>query len=151
MSGRAPIKIFEYNRDGKHIRTFQNMSLCRSFHFSDIDGKIPILRFKRVGIEYGLTKDENYLVKERLGKQRIKYLRRLHESEYCTDLITRRHRIIQVFNLEGVLLLEARNATILNKLVCIPQGTISQQLSRGLQIVPRGEFIFKYKEEEVEL
>ena len=60
MSGRIPIKIFEYNRDGKHIRTFQNMSLCRSFHFSDIDGKMPILRFKRVGIEYGLTKDENY-------------------------------------------------------------------------------------------
>ena len=64
MSGKIPIKIFEYNRDRKHIRTFQNMSLCRSFHFSDIDGKIPILRFKRVDIEYGLTKDENYLVKE---------------------------------------------------------------------------------------
>ncbi len=33
----------------------------------------------------------------------------------------------------------------------MPQGTISQQLSRGLQSVPKGEFIFKYKEEEIEL
>ena len=127
------------------------MTLCRDFHFSDIDGKIPILRFKRVGIDYGLTKEGNYLVKERLGKQRLKYIRRLHESEYCTDLITKRHKIIQIFNLEGILLLEARNLNVLVKLTNIPQGTISQQLSRGLQSVPRGEFIFKYKEEEIEL
>ena len=151
MAGRVPIKVFEYNRNGEHIRTFQNMSLCRDFHFSDIDGKVPILRLKKVGIEYGLTKDKNYLVKERLGKQRMKYLRRLHESEYCTDLITRRHRIIQVFNLEGVLLIEARNLNVLVKLTNIPQTTISQQLSQGLQSVPKGEFIFKYKEEEIEL
>ena len=148
MSGRIPIKIFEYNRDGKHIRTFQNMSLCRSFHFSDIDGKVPILRFKRVGIEYGLTKDENYLVKERLGKQRIKYLRRLHESEYCTDLITRRHRIIQVFNLEGVLLLEARNINALVKLTNISQTTVWQRLKEGSKQIPKGELDFRYKEVE---
>ena len=151
MSGRIPIKIFEYNRDGKHIRTFQNMSLCRSFHFADIDGKRPILRFKKVGIEYGLTKDGNYLVKERLGRARLKYLRRLHESEYCTDLIIKRHKIIQVFNLEGILLLEARNLNVLVKLTNIPQGTISQQLNHGVQSVPKGEFLFRYKEEVVEL
>ena len=150
MAGKAPIKIFEYDRDGKYIRTFQNMTLCRDFHFSDIDGKMPILRFKKVNINYGLTKEGNYLVKERLGRQRLKYIRRLHESEYCTDLIAKKHKIIQVFNLEGVLLLEARNATILNKLVCIPQGTISQQLSRSVQH-PKGEFLIKYKEEEVDL
>ena len=150
MSGKAPIKIFEYDRDGKYIRTFRNMSLCRDFHFADIDGKIPILRFKRISIEYGLTKDGNYLVKERLGRQRVKYLRRLHESEYCTDLITRRHRIIQVFNLEGVLLIEARNLNVLVKLTNIPQGTISKQLSRSVQH-PKGEFLIKYKEEEVDL
>ena len=54
------------------------MTLCRDFHFSDIDGKIPILRFKKVDIDYGLTKEGNYLVKERLGRQRLKYIRRLH-------------------------------------------------------------------------
>ena len=151
MSGKAPIKIFEYDRDGKYIRTFQNMTLCRDFHFSDIDGKIPILRFKRVGIDYGLTKEGNYLVKERLGRQRLKYLKRLHESEYCTDLITKRHKIIQVFNLEGVLLLEARNLIVLTKLINILHGTISQQLNHGVQSVPKGEFLFRYKEEEVEL
>lgn len=151
MAGRVPIKIFEYNRDGKHIRTFQNMSLCRDFHFSDIDGKIPILRFKRVDINYGLTREGNYLVKERLGRQRIKYIRRLHESEYCTDLIIRKHRIVQVFNLEGVLLLEARNSNVLTKLTSIPQGTISSQLSHGVQGIPKGEFLIKYKEEEVEI
>ena len=151
MSGRAPIKIFEYDRDGKYIRTFQNMTLCRDFHFSDIDGKIPILRFKRVGIDYGLTKEGNYLVKERLGKQRLKYIRRLHESEYCTDLITKRHKIVQMFNLEGVLLLEARNLNVLAKLTNILHGTISQQLNHGVQRVPKGEFLFRYKEEVVEL
>ena len=146
MAGKVPIKIFEYNRDGKHIRTFQNMSLCRNFHFADIDGKIPILRFKKVGIEYGLTKDGNYLVKERLGRARLKYLRRLHESEYCTDLITRRHRIIQVFNLEGVLLLEARNLNIIEKLTKIPRETAWHQLKNNKGYA-KEEFVIKYKEE----
>ena len=50
-----------------------------------------------------------------------------------------------------MLLLEARNLNVLVKLTNIPQGTISQQLSRGLQSVPKGEFIFKYKEEGIEL
>ena len=143
--------MFEYDEKGTHIQTFKNMSLCREHHFPEIKGKIPILRFKRMDVEYGKTIEGNYIVKERLGRAKARILARIDQSIYCTDLITRRHRIIQVFNLEGVLLLEARNLNVLAKLTNILQGTISQQLSRGLQSVPRGEFIFKYKEEEIEL
>ena len=150
MSGRPQIKVFEYDEKGTHIQTFKNMSLCREHHFPEIKGKIPILRFKRMDIEYGKTIEGNYIVKERLGRSRIKLLARIDQSSYCTDLIIKRNRPIQVFNLEGVLLFEARNLNILCKLTNIPQGTISQQLSYGVLGIPKGEFLFKYKEESEE-
>ena len=148
MSGRQEIKVFEYDEKGTHIETFKNMTICRERHFPEIKGKIPILRFKRMGIEYGKTTDGNYVVKERLGRRRARLLARVDQSEYCTDLIIKRIKPIEVFNLEGVLLFEARNLNILCKLTNIPQRTISQQLSKGVKGVPKGEILFKYKEEE---
>lgn len=150
MSGRPQIKVFEYDEKGTHIQTFKNMSLCREHHFPEVKGKIPILRFKRMDIEYGKTVNGNYIVKERLGRARVRLLARIDQSPYCTDLIIKRDRPIQVFNLEGILLFEARNLNILCKLTNIPQGTISQQLSYGVLGVPKGEFLFKYKEESEE-
>ena len=151
MSGRPKIKVFEYDAQGTHIKTFKDMSLCRQQHFSEIKGKIPILRFKRMDIDYGKTPEGTYIVKERLGRSKIRLLARLDQSIYCTDLIIKRNKPIQVFNLEGVLLLEARNLNTLCKLTNIPQGTISQQLSLGVLGTPKGEFLFKYKEEESDL
>ena len=150
MSGRPQIKVFEYDEKGTHIQTFKNMSLCREHHFPEIKGKIPILRFKRMDIEYGKTIEGNYIVKERLGRAKARILARIDQSIYCTDLIIKRNRPIQVFNLEGILLFEARNLNILCKLTSIPQGTISQQLSYGVLGIPKGEFLFKYKEESEE-
>ena len=147
MSGRPQIKVFEYDEKGTHIQTFKNMSLCREHHFPEIKGKMPILRFKRMDIEYGKTIEGNYIVKERLGRSKARTLARIDQSIYCTDLIIKRNRPIQVFNLEGILLLEARNLNILCKLTNLPQGTISQQLSLGVLGTPKGEFLFKYKEE----
>lgn len=147
MSGRPQIKVFEYDEKGTHIQTFKNMSLCREHHFPEIKGKIPILRFKRMDIEYGKTIEGNYIVKERLGRAKARILARIDQSIYCTDLIIKRNRPIQVFNLEGVLLFEARNLNILCKLTNLPQGTISQQLSYGVLGIPKGEFLFKYKKE----
>ena len=150
MAGREQIKVFEYDEKGTHIQTFKNMSICREHHFSDIKGKIPILRFKKMGIEYGKTPEGNYIVKERLGKARIRLLARLDQSIYCTDLIIKRNKPIQVFNLEGILLMEVRNINIISKLTHIPQETVSCQLSKGVLHIPKGEFLFKYKEESEE-
>ena len=100
-----------------------------------------------MNIKYSVLDNGNFLVKERLGRSRIKFLRRLHESDYCTDLINREKRIIQVFNLEGKLLLEARNLNILVKLTNIPRSTISQALRFNYSNL-KSEFSFKYKESE---
>lgn len=147
MSGRAPIKIFEYDEFGAHIATFKNMTICRAHHFPDIKGKVPLLTFKRMGVKYSKTKEGNYLVAQRLGRKRGRLLARIDKSEYCTDLITRENTPIQIFNLEGVLLLECRNLNILEKLIRIPRGTARNQLKRNTSI-HKGEFIIKYKEND---
>lgn len=148
MAGRKPVEIFEYNSEGEFVRKFKTQVECRIFHYAHIEGKIPILRLKRMNIKYSVLDNGNFLVKERLGRSRIKFLRRLHESDYCTDLINREKRIIQVFNLEGKLLLEARNINVLTKLTNISQTTVCQRLKEGSKQIPKGELDFRYKEVE---
>ena len=148
MAGRKPVEIFEYNSEGEFVRKFKTQSECRIFHYAHIEGKVPILRLKRMNIKYSVLDNGNFLVKERLGRSRIKFLRRLHESDYCTDLINREKRIIQVFNLEGKLLLEARNINVLTKLTNISQTTVWQRLKEGSKQIPKGELDFRYKEVE---
>lgn len=148
MAGRKPVEIFEYNSEGEFVRKFKTQVECRIFHYAHIEGKIPILRLKRMNIKYSVLDNGNFLVKERLGRSRIKFLRRLHESDYCTDLINREKRIIQVFNLEGKLLLEARNINVLTKLTNISHTTVCQRLKEGSKQIPKGELDFRYKEVE---
>ena len=44
--GKEKIKIYEYTKEGKYIRMYSDMSECRKLCFSEIKGKVPILRFK---------------------------------------------------------------------------------------------------------
>ena len=118
-AGREKVAIFEYNAEGMYVRKFKSMSECRRCYFSHTKGKIRILRFKKSNIEYGITPEGNFLFKERLGKAKVRLIKRIHTSPYCTDFITKNYKIVQVFNLKGELLLEARNLNILAKLTTI--------------------------------
>ena len=150
--GREKIKIYEYAKEGNYIRMYSDMSECRKLCFSEIKGKVPILRFKNLGIEYGITKNNNFLFKQRVNRDDIVFLNRVIESEYCSKMITRDQKLIQVYNLERILLLEARNINVLSKITNINKSTIYSQLNykpeeKQTRIYPSG-LIFKYKEEE---
>lgn len=153
--GRTPIKIFEYNEKGVFIRKFKTEAECRAFHYPDDIGKRPTRPFERLEIKFGKTPDGNYLFTERIGREKIKLVIRVYNSEYCTDLIKEDKKIIQVFNLENILLLEARNLNTLSKLTGINSSTILTQVkrkpgSKASKIMPNG-LIFKYKQEEIDL
>jgi len=128
MAGKKPKKIFEYTPNGKYVQTFETMSDCRRVHFSHIRGKIPILRLEKLGTKYTILENGNILVKERIGRDKIKFLLRVDKSEYCTNLIETDYNPIEVYNLEGVLLLEARNMNVLTKMTGISGATVSNQL-----------------------
>ena len=146
MSGKTPIEIYEYDEKGQYIRKFNSMSDCRREYFSHIQGKIPILRFEKLGTIFGLTPSGNYLFNFRPGRKIIKNIHKVHTSEFCTDYITNDNKIIQVFNLEGKLLLEARNLNIIEKLTKIPRETARHQLKNNKGYA-KEEFVIKYKEE----
>ena len=150
--GREKIKIYEYTKEGNYIRMYSDMSECRKLCFSEIKGKVPILRFKNLGIKYGFTKDDNFLFKQRVNRDDVVFLNRVIESEYCSNIITKDQKIVQVYNLERILLLEARNINVLSKITNINKSTIYRQLNykpeeKQTRIYPSG-LIFKYKEEK---
>ena len=142
--GRKKVKIYEYNPEGGFIKSYENMSVCREILFSEKRGKYPILRLKIGETEFGKTPSGNYLFKERLGRAAVKMLHKIDKSEYCSDLIRNDSTPIGVYNLEGVLLIMARNINILDKMLNLPKMTAYHQLKRGLKGKTKGEFIFKY-------
>ena len=108
--------------------------------------------FKNLGIEYGFTKDDNFLFKQRVNRDDVIFLNRVIESEYCSNKITKDQKIVQVYNLERILLLEARNINVLSKITNINKSTIYRQLNykpeeKQTRMYPSG-LIFKYKEEK---
>ena len=147
MSGRKPIKVYVYNRVAKRVARFDSIADLRSTYFSDVVGVVPLLKFKKDGIRYDVLPNGNYYfdraVRRKIGGSIIKR----HESPYCTDLVNNTQKIVQVFNLDGKLLLEARNQTALYLLSNIPQATISQQLSKGVKTITTSGLIIKYKDE----
>lgn len=148
MVGRAPIKVFEYDAEGKYVRTFPNMQECRDMYYPNAIGRMPIFKLNRVGIRFDILENGHFLVPIRMSRNKLVQLGRIYRSEYCTELITRQEKIIQVFNLEGTLLLEARNPNVLSKMTGINQATISSALNSSVKGTPKGEFIFRLKENE---
>ena len=147
MSGRKPIKVYVYNKKMERVDKFNSLSDLRTVHYSDIVGKMPLLRFKKDGIRYDVLPNGNYYFDRAVGRKIGRSIIKRHESPYCTDLVNNTQKIVQVFNLDGKLLLEARNQTALYLLSNIPQATISQQLTRGVKIIVNSGLIIKYKDE----
>ncbi len=146
MSGRKPIKVYVYNRVAKRVARFDSIADLRSTYFSDVLGVVPLLKFKKDGIRYDVLPNGNYYFDRAVGRPICINIMRRHESPYCTDLVNNTQKIVQVFNLDGKLLLEARNQTALCLLSSIPQATISNHLTKGSKALPLGGLLIKYKE-----
>ena len=147
MSGRKPIKVYVYDRVAKRVARFDSIADLRSTYFSDVVGVVPLLKFKKDGIRYDVLPNGNYYFDRAVGRPICINIMRRHESPYCTDLVNNTQKIVQVFNLDGKLLLEARNQTALCLLSNIHQATISHHLNKGVKTITTSGLIIKYKDE----
>jgi hypothetical protein len=149
MPGKKPIKVYQYEDTGKYVRNFASLSDCRAVLWPEIKGKKPILVLERLGLRYSKTPTGGYVFEQRVPRDTIQHIRRIENSIYCSKVITDREKIIQVFNLEGTLLLEARNINVLVKMTGVDDVTVLNQLAgKGPMKSKSSGFFYKYKEQQ---
>ena len=149
MSGKKPIKIYQYEGTGKCVRNYASLADCRAVLWPDIKGKKPILVLERLGLRYSRTPTGGYVFEQRVPRDVVQHIKRIENSIYCNKVITAREKVIQVYNLEGTLLLEARNINVLVKMTGVDEVTVLNQLARkGPMRSKSSGFFYKYKEQQ---
>lgn len=152
MGGRVPLKVFTYTSTGEYLQTFDSIQEFRQKYYSNDTGLRPIFRHKELGFEYHFNEKEKIVaVLERIGRDKIKRIVAIHNSEYCKkEDKTNKKPPVQVFNLRGELIAEFKNQRLLTKLMPhISQSTLTHQLTKSKNkfsktYTPVGLF-FKYK------
>lgn len=148
MAGRAPHKVFEYDLEGNYIQSYDNIHLVRAKYYPDDLGTRPIFVKQELGEDYHITAIGTILVKNRIGRDNIKFLLRRVQSEY-SYLSLWEDRPVEVYNIRGEKLAEFPNALVCAKLMpYIDYGTIMRHLRspRKSRYYKGLDLTFKYKE-----
>lgn len=148
--GRPNKEVFEYDFKGKYIRKWDTENEFRRNYYTEDVGRRPIFVDSIKNIEYHITHNSTIAFTERPGRDFIKILLRIHNSDLCNFKNNDgSKRPIQMFNLKDELLAEFSSIVIAEKLTTINRFTIEGQLKRGDKKTKGlvGDYYFEYKKD----
>lgn len=146
--GRAKIKVFEYDLEGKYLRKWDSENDFRNNYYSSDLGKRPIFEKEVNGFKYHITYNDTIALRERPGRDFIKFIIRVDKSKFCNMRNNESsEKPIRMFNLKNELIAEFSSLRLCELLLNIPRATIVSQLSRGLKKTKglTGDYYFEYK------
>lgn len=150
MSGRPKQKRYEYNQEGKFIREYECENDIRKEYYSQDKGKRPLFGTTRTNYKgktysytylYHILKNNNIIVKERIGRIGIKNLLRHINNDFVN--ISNKKKI-NVINLDNEIIASFVNINIASKMTNIPLSTIHSQLTKSKGFSTDRGLIFKY-------
>jgi len=137
-SGREKTKMYQYNSNGKYLRSYESQSEVRQKYFSKDIGKRPLLL---EGYRYGLLPDNTYISNYRIGRDKLLKQEKIRNCPFCHK--DKRSRKFSVYNLIGEKIAEFSSQLVATKLLNIPQTTISYRLNHN-SFSSNDNLIFKY-------
>lgn len=152
MSERPSIKVHMYNGKGAYIQSFESIAEFRKEYFPNDIGKRPILVYKEFDIEYYYNKEFDYIImSSRPGREKIKQIIAVHNSEFCKKQDNNDQKPVQVLNLRGEVIAEFKSQRLLSKLVpnmtTVGYGRALNSKAKRANIT-RSELFFQYKKED---
>lgn len=146
MSGRKPIKVYQYDNNGKFLKVYNSISEVRSEYFSEDIGKRPIFGSKDYNKDYTFLDDNTLIALNRIGRDAVKLLFKIRDSKYIPKRKIKKQEI-ECYNLEGELLCTFTSIFAASVLTNIPMNRIGSQLSySNSNYEQHKELTFKYKE-----
>jgi hypothetical protein len=130
MGGKSKIKLHVYYGDGSYKESFDSISEFRADYYPNDIGKRPILTYNEKGVNYHYSKEGDWFVTDcRPGREAIKHIIAIHESEYCKLQDNVDNKPVRVFNLRGDLIAEFKSVRLCGLMVpSLANSNISRQL-----------------------
>jgi hypothetical protein len=150
MSGRPKQKRYEYNQDGKFIREYVCENDIRKEYYAEDKGKRPLFGTTKTNhkgkvysynYSYHILKNNNIIVKERIGREGIKNLIKHINNDFVKIYNKKK---INVINLDNEIIASFISENIAAKMTNIPISTIHNQLTKGKGFSTDRGLIFKY-------
>lgn len=141
MSGREKIKVFQYNRVGRFIRSYQSISEVRDLYYPDTVGKYPMFVKNE---EYHLLPDDTIVVKHRIYRDDV--VKMFYRMD--NPLIFTENDIdpIDVFNMDGDLIATFINPRTASILTGFSDASIYSSLNRRTGMnMPKNRFRISFK------
>lgn len=150
--GRSQKQIYEYDLEGKLIKTYESQNEFRKFYFPEDKGVRPIFTKKIIGYEFRITPINTIAMSERPYRDNVRFLYRVYKSELCNFKNTlQSNKPIQMFNLKNELIAEFKSLSVAKYLLKedFRLGTIYSQLNtrKGIGNYDlENDYYFKYKD-----
>jgi hypothetical protein len=151
MAGKKPKRVYVYDKEGGYICMFNTLVEFRSVYYPNDVFKRPIFNHEELGYKYSYMEDLELiaLTSRSAGRELIKRIVAIHESEYCKKSDNDpNEKPVQVFNLKQELIAEFKTMRLMTKLLPhINQSTISRHLkNKNIKMINESGLFFKYKE-----
>lgn len=141
-----------YNGKGAYIQSFESIASFRKEYFPNDIGKRPILVYKEFDIEYYYNREFDYIIMSaRPGREKIKQIIAVHNSEFCKKQDANDQKPVQVLNLRGEVIAEFKSQRLLSKLVpnMTPTGINRALNSKAKRAnITKSELFFQFKKED---
>lgn len=138
-----------YNGKGAYIQSFESIASFRKEYFPNDIGKRPILVYKEFDIEYYYNREFDYIIMSaRPGREKIKQIIAVHNSEFCKKQDDTDQKPVQILNLRGEVIAEFKSQRLLTKLVpnMTPTGIGRALNSKAKKAnITKSELFFQFK------
>lgn len=138
-SGRKKVKMYQYDSNGKYMRSYESQSEVREIYFKHIKGKRPLLHRSN---RYELLPDGTFISNERIGRDEILRLEKVKNCPFCRKQIL--EKSFSVYNLLGNKIGTFYSQGNASKLLNIKPDIINYRLNHGKEIPKIDNLIFKY-------
>lgn len=125
MSGREKIKVYQYDREGKFLASYQSLAEVRATYYSEVKGKLPLFRNEA---DYHLLPDNSILFKTRTYRDDVVTM--IHRIENLLIFKKEDVRPVDVFNMDGEWIATFVNMKVAVILTGIPYHKIYCYLNR---------------------
>jgi hypothetical protein len=144
MPGRPKKRVYEYDRNGKFLRTYDSQQEVFDAYYEG--KKRPLIR---EGKEFAVTPAGTYVSNYRIGREKLRVLNRIENSKYVAQANEKRVPE-DCYNLAGERIASFRSVCMASRLTGISLKTISAACESNPQIYKKyskkHDLLFRYSE-----
>jgi hypothetical protein len=131
MAGREKISVYVYNLVGEYIETFETISEFRKKWYPLDTNPRPLFNYNELGHEYFYSATNRIIVlRSRPGREVIKHILAIHNSEFCALQDTIESPSIEILNLRGDVIAVVKTQHLVSLLIPdLHPSTVSRQLN----------------------